>query len=111
MQNSQLNSLSVPAIGSPNPATLFVAALVPIRIVITNIGTNLVYLAHDPSTLQNFGVGITNTYLLPAAPGPGSQVTLVLAPSQGVYAAGVGVGGQVSIAVSEALPVGEAASS
>jgi hypothetical protein len=104
MQNSQLNSLDVPEAGAQNPSTLFKAAGNPIRIVITNTGPTLVLLAHDPGTLTN-APSYANTYRLPAGPGAGSQIVLVLAPNQGVYAVGVGANGTVSIAASEALPI------
>jgi hypothetical protein len=104
MQNSQLNSLDVPEAGAQNPATLFKAAMTPIRILITNTGPTLILLAHDPTTLTN-APSYANTYRLPPGPGAGSQVVLVLAPQQGVYATGVGASGTVSIAASEALPI------
>jgi hypothetical protein len=100
MQPSQLNSLVIPPTGSQNPATLWKAATIPARIVVNNLGPNLVLLAHDPGTLTNSPV-FANTYRLPAS----SEVVIVLAPHQGLFAVAVGVGGAVSIAVSEALPI------
>jgi hypothetical protein len=100
MQPSQLNSLDVPSTGSQNPATLFKAAGIPIRISVTNLGPNLVLLSHDPGTLSNAPV-YANTFRLPI----NQEVVIVLAPHQGLYAAAIGIGGAVSVAVSEALPL------
>jgi hypothetical protein len=100
MQNSQLNTMNVPASGSASPGTLFKAADIPIRIVITNVGPALIFLAHDTATLTNTPVS-ANAYQLTVT----QSVVLVLAPHQGVYAAALGLGGVVSVAMSEALPV------
>ena len=106
MNNSTLNSLNVPAVGGVTgaqaPATLYKAAAVAVRMVVTNIGGNTIFLAHDPSTLSNSPV-FAGTYQLQKA----AQLVVVLAPGQGLYAAGLGAGGEVSIACSEALPVAE----
>jgi hypothetical protein len=101
MQNSQLNSLTVPTVGSMNPATLFKAGDIPMRVVITNIGGNVILLAHDTSTLSTKPPVFANTYGLAV----GAQVVIVLAPEQGVFAVAIGINGQASVAVSEALPV------
>lgn len=100
MQPSQLNSLSLQPTGSQNPSTLWKAAEIPMRVVVVNLGPNLVLLAHDPATLSNAPV-LANTYRLPVT----KEVTIVLAPRQGLYAVSIGVGGAVSIAASEALPI------
>jgi hypothetical protein len=102
MQNSTLNTLTVPGAAAGNPATLFKASNTPIRIAVTNVGGSTVFLAHDTPSLINQPVQ-TNTYLLQS--GAGVQVVILLAPQQGLYAVAQGAGGLVSIAVSEALPV------
>ena len=67
-----------------------------------NIGSNLVFLAHNASDLTaNEGSGIIAAFQLPA----GYADVFVLAPKQGMYAVGFGGGSQISIAVSEALPI------
>jgi len=101
MQSSQLNSLVVPPTGSQNPATLWKAANIPMRVVVNNLGPNMILLAHDVGTLMNSPV-FANTFRL----FPTKDVVIVLAPKQGLFAVAIGVGGEVSIAVSEALPVG-----
>lgn len=100
MQNSQLNSLTVPAVGSQAPATLWKAAGIPMRVVVENLGPNMILLAHEPSTLSN-APAYASTYRLK----PDKQLVVVLAPQQGLYAVSIGTGGQASIAASEALPV------
>jgi hypothetical protein len=97
-KNSQLNTVNVPTVGT-SPALLYVAADVPLRINIRNVGGAVVLLAHESTTLSQ-PPALANTYQLP----PGTDVTLVLMPRQGVSAASSGAGGVVSIAVSEALP-------
>lgn len=100
MQNSQVNSLTLPGVGAQNPATLWKAAGIPMRIVIDNLGPNLVLLSHDPGALSN-APAYAGTYRLKAD----KQLVIVLAPQQGLFAVAIGVGGQVSVAASEALPV------
>ena len=99
MQPSQLNSLNVPIVGSNNPATIAKAALIPLRVVIRNVGPVLVLLAHDPGTLQNTPVFANAFQLVPNA-----ELTVVLTPQQGVLAVGLGLGGQLSVAISQAIP-------
>jgi hypothetical protein len=99
---SLVNTVAVPVAGSPNPATLYVATTMPLRLLVRNCGANLVFLAHNASDLTaNGGSGIIAAYQLPA----GYADVFVLAPKQGMYAVGFGGGSQISIAVSEALPI------
>lgn len=100
MDPSQLNSINVPQTGSQNPATVFKAAGIPMRVVVANIGANLIFLAHDPATLSNTPV-FTNTYQLR----PDKEVIIVLAPGQGLFAVALGANGTASIAISDALPL------
>lgn len=102
MRPSLVNTVAVPVAGSPNPATLYIATTQPLRILIRNVGGNLVFLAHNASDLStNANSGIIAAYQLPA----GYADVFVLAPKQGMYAVGFGGGSQISIAVSEALPI------
>ena len=100
MQPSQLNSLVIPIAGSSNPATLMKAAAIPLRVVVRNTGPGVALLAHDPGTLSNTPV-FANAYVLPQD----REDTFVLAPQQGIYAVGIGVGVVLSVAISEAIPV------
>jgi hypothetical protein len=99
---SLVNTVAVPLAGSQNPATLYIATTQPLRLLVRNTGPNLVFLAHNASDLTaNANNGIIAAYQLPA----GYADVFVLAPKQGMYAVGFGGGSQVSIAVSEALPI------
>jgi hypothetical protein len=95
---SQLNTVTLPPIGSNNPATLAYATDKPFRVVVRNVGAVPVVLAHDAGTLEN-APAVANTFLLPT----GASEVFVLAPKQGIFAAGVGGGGMISIAISEAI--------
>jgi hypothetical protein len=102
VRNSIVNTVSVPIAGSTNPATLYLAADKPMRMLVRNTGPNLVFLSFESSTLVNNEVaGVAGTYQLP----PLMSDTFVLAPKQGMYAVGFGGGSQVSMAVSEAIPM------
>lgn len=100
MQNSQLNSLILPSVGEENPATVIKAAEIPLRVVVFNFGPVLIFLAHDAGTLQNVPV-FANAWQLP----PGRDLTIVLAPKQGLFAAGSGTGAELSVSINEALPI------
>jgi len=99
MQPSQLNSFVVNPVGSQNPATLAKAAKVPLRVALVNVGPVRILLAHDDGTLIN-APAFANTYQLP----PEKELVIVLIPGQGLYAAGIGEGGELSVAISEAIP-------
>lgn len=99
MRESKVNTLNVPQVGSTNPATLFYADKVPMRVVVRNVGGALLLIAHDSNTLQQ-GAIVANAFRLPS----GDSEVFVLAPKQGIFAASAGAGGQASIAVSEAIP-------
>ncbi len=99
MNPSQLNSLGLPLAGTPNPATLTKAADKPLRVVVRNVGPITVMLAHDVGTLSN-GPVFANAYQLT----PDRETVLILAAHQGLFAAGLGLGATVSIAISEAIP-------
>jgi hypothetical protein len=101
VRNSKVSTVQVPASGSENPAQIYVADKIPMRVVVRNTGGVPVYIAHEPDALTNTGTGgVQATFQLPA---DRSEV-FVLAPKQGIYAAAFGAGGQVSYAVSEAIP-------
>lgn len=100
MQPSQVNTLSLPTQGSQNPGTLAKAAKIPLRVVVRNTGPNLVLLAHDPGTLSN-APAFANAFKLPVL----VEDTFVLAPSEGLFGVSIGVGGEVTVAISEALPI------
>lgn len=99
MTESKMNTVEVPAVGVTDPATIYVAALTPLRVLVRNVGGSVVLLSHDASTLQQ--PGVAGTFQLP----PGASEVFVLAPRQSLVAAGSGGGSLVSMAVSDALPL------
>lgn len=98
MEDSSFGTVSVPIIGDSNPAVLYRAAVRPLRVVVRNTGGTAVLLAYESAALSNLGTA--GTYLLPA----GKSDTFVIMPKQSMLAASVGAAGQVSIAVSTAIP-------
>ncbi len=100
MQPSQVNTIQVPTIGTNNPATLVIAALVPTRIVVRNVGAVIVFLAHSSAEIQSINT-TAGVYRLPA----GQEDVFVLAPQQGLWAVASGAVGTVSIAISEAMSI------
>jgi hypothetical protein len=96
---SKVNTILVPAAGQ-DPALLYQAADIPLRILVRNIGGNAVSLAHDVSSLQQQPPSQSGTFQLP----PGASEVFVLQARESLVAAAAGAGGAVSIAVSEAIP-------
>ena len=96
---SKMNTVLVPAVGTA-PATLYVAASAPLRIVVRNISGAVILLSHNSTTLNQPPV-LADTFQL----GPGTESVFILVPKQGIYAGAAGAGGIVSIAVSEAIPI------
>lgn len=94
---SQVNTIFVPPPGG-SPATLYIAAEVPLRLVVRNAGGVNLLLAHDTNSLSQGS--LAGTFQL----GVGQSEVFVLMPRQGMYAIAAGAGTIVSLAVSEALP-------
>lgn len=99
MRESRISTMVVPAIGG-DAATLFKATDRPVRVLVRNVGGVAVFIAHNSLDLGQVGV-VSGTFQLPT----GMSEVFVLAPTQGLFGAGAGVAGLVSIAVSEAIPV------
>lgn len=70
------------------------------RCQIRNTGGTTILLSHEPQALTDLNA-LGGCYQLPA----GLADVFVLMPGQSIFAAGVGGGGQASIAISQALPV------
>lgn len=99
MRPSVLRTVSIPAVGSISPAVVAIAAKTPMRLLVRNASGTLAFLAHEASTLQDVTT-TSGAYQLPA----GQEDVFVLAPGQGVWAVGVGAGGFLCYALSEAIP-------
>jgi len=102
VRESIVQSIQVPLIGSKANSRLFQAGDQPMRLMVRNVGGNLVYLAHDSNDLAQVN-STGGVYQLP----PGAADIFVLAPKQALFGASNGGAGSVSIAASEAVPVGK----
>jgi hypothetical protein len=101
MQAAIFNTVTIPSVGTVNPATLANASTQPLRIVVRNIGPVLMFIGGDTESLASPGGPSTGVFRLPAA----ASEVFVIAPKQGLYAVSAGAGGLASLAISEALPV------
>lgn len=99
MQQSLLNTITVPAAGTDNPATIVIASNMPMRAVVRNVGPNVVLVAHTALEIQSVGA-TTGVFRVLA----GSEEVFVLAPRQGLYAVANGAAGLISVALSQAIP-------
>src|SRR5438045_1221561 len=88
---SVLKTFEIPAIGL-DPAILHQAADRTVRVVVRNVGGNLIFLAHDTNALQTDNVAPSEAFQL----APNQELVLVLVPSQQLLSAGQGGGGQAS---------------
>ena len=105
MADSVVKSISVPAAGAENPATLATANLIPLRVMVRNVGLNTVFLAHKAAAIQGADAATaSDVYELP----PGYADVFVLTMRQGLWAVGIGAGGRLSVAQSDAFPVSHA---
>lgn len=114
MMDSRFDTLSVPRLvlsgaagrGTDAPKKLAATPIVnaskhPLRVIVQNVSFAAeMYLAYDAATLQDNEPG-SGTFLLQA----GNSVTIMLAPSQRLYAISLSDGCLVSVAISEALPI------
>lgn len=112
MMDSRFDTISIPRLtlvdGGEGSATekrsaalLVGASKHPLRVVVQNISFAAeVYLAYDAATLQTDEPG-SNTFMLQA----GVSITIMLAPRQTLNAISLSANAQVSLAISEALPI------
>ena len=91
--------VSVPSIPTEAPATLSKPDVQYIRALVRNVGAVPIMLSTDAVALQAAS-NVTDIYIIP----PGQSDAIALAPQQGLYAAGVGGGGQATVARSVAIP-------
>lgn len=98
MKDSTYETLVVNALGNANSTTLAKAADVPLRVLVSNVGAVVIFLAKSASDVAPRPT--TASFRL----FPSQDKVFVLAPGQALYAIGVGLGGQLSVSTSEALP-------
>jgi hypothetical protein len=103
MKPSNMNTISIPAVGTTTPGIVATAAEAPLRILVRNVGPVLCFLSHQTENLANPGGPSTGVYRLPAA----DEDIFVLSPAQSIYSVGAGIGGILAVAVSEAFPMKE----
>ncbi len=101
MKDSRIFQMECPAFGTAQPATITKVPEkeVPARVMVDNIGSVPVFITHNSSALTEGN--IATSYNLPVN---GSRV-FVVAPGQGLYAAGQGATGRVCGAISDSLPL------
>lgn len=73
-----------------------------VRVFVSNVGAAAVILGFQPNAVVGVGLTTGGNFRLPA----NREITIIMQPQQTLYAAGVGAGGRLSIAVSAALPLG-----
>lgn len=102
-RDSKFNSMQLPDIGAQTPSIVFQAPPAPhgapMRVLINNIGPVVVLLAFDQGTLINTPA-FANTYRLRID----ESESFVLQPGQAIFAASIGLGGELSVAASVAIP-------
>lgn len=101
MHESEVKTVTVPGVPTNSPAMIAVAAEVPIRVVVSNVGGVPVRLSYASSSLGGITSEASSHFRLIA----NNDVVLVLAPKQRLYAVGVGAVGVLSVATSDALPL------
>jgi hypothetical protein len=93
--------MRVNATSNKNPTTLYLAADVPLRIVLRNVGAAVVFLATEfAEAIASSGLPGSGTMILPV----GAERVVVLAPRQALYATCLIVG-RVTLFASDALPI------
>lgn len=101
MHGSVPRTMRVNATSNKNPTTLYLAADVPLRIVLRNVGAAVVFLATEfAEAIASSGLPGSGTMILPV----GAERVVVLAPRQALYATCLIVG-RVTLFASDALPI------
>lgn len=101
---STVETVLLPPVGTLNVGPLYTGDnTLPVRLYIRNNGGVNALLAFSTGALNGAAGGsIGKTFVLPAD----RDITLILQPTQQVYAVGAGVGVTLSYAASVALPLG-----
>lgn len=104
MQPSTAQTYPLPDAADPNarPATIVRPSKVPLRVLVQNVGGALVFIGYEVTAVATGAGGATSrTYRLPA----GGSESFIVSPDQAIYATGLGLGGLISVSISEALPI------
>lgn len=97
MQDTTFETMTIAPIGSPTPTTIVKASKVPMRVILNNVGPVPVWIGDEVTDLVPLGNSVYRIF-------PGDPYTFVVASTQSVYAISGGLGGQLSVSVSEAIP-------
>jgi len=95
---TRMQTIDIAAIPTETPSTLATAQSHFLRVAIRNIGPNAIQLSLDPTAFQSANA---STILLAS----GLEEIVPIAPSQSIYAAGVGGGARVNVIRSVAIPL------
>lgn len=107
MTDSQLFTLSPPFLtavdnGATGVVPIAMAWKTPMRVVVRNISLGtIIYLAFNADALLTIQPPGSGLFQLPA----GTSDVFVLAPNQRMFASASASGAQISIAISEAVPI------
>jgi hypothetical protein len=100
-QASKFDTLSISAIGARTPTKLCQAGKVALRVLVRNVGAGIVFISGAVEDVNPQSGPSTGTYRLPA----GQEDVFVVTPNSSLFALAVGIGGQLSVGTSEALPM------
>jgi hypothetical protein len=98
MKDSEYQTLNVTVIGSKDPTTLAKAADVPLRVLVSNIGAVVVFIAKSSGDVAPRPTTASLRLF------PNREEIYIIAPKQSLYATCAGLGGRISVSTSEALP-------
>lgn len=99
---SSCQTFTVVATGqNVNPTFLYMAPKnIGIRLEVKNTGATLVFIGFNNGDVAGDAGPTTATYRIP----PGDTDVIVVMPEQKIYAVSAGLGGRMSVAISEVLP-------
>jgi hypothetical protein len=98
-QDMKTSTLTVQPIGTTNPTSLANAALVPLRVLVRNVGPVTIFIAVNTVDLLTPTPGVASYLLV-----PGEEDVFIINTKQVLLAVGTGPGGFASVAISDALP-------
>lgn len=98
MQNTSFITLVVEPQGSTTPTTVIKAAIVPMRVLVSNVGPVMIWVSAEVTDLTP--APSSSTFRIFA----GEQFVFVVSSTQSIYALAAGAGGLISVSLSEAIP-------
>jgi hypothetical protein len=102
MQDTSFRTVAVPnAVAGAQPTVVARATDVPCRVLVENATGTLIFLARASQDIVGPSGPTGGTFRVR----PNTSHVFVLAPEQELFAAGNGAGAQLSVSMSEALPL------